>query len=74
MKEIWTAVQRKTDKKKGHGSIQSVGTSRGRLRENGYGKVLTGYQRGWGHEKPTQKEIMYVVAEHLWDKRKEEAA
>ena len=44
------------------------------MREKGYGKVLAGYQRGWGHEKATQKEIMYVAAEQLWDKRKEEAA
>ena len=42
--------------------------------ENGDWKELAGYERGWGDEKPTQKEIMYVVAEHLWDKRKEEAA
>ena len=42
--------------------------------EKGDRKVLAGYQRGWGHEKPTQKEKMYVVAEQLWDKRKEEAA
>ena len=44
------------------------------MREKGYGKVLASYQRGWGDEKPTQKEIMYGVAEQLWDKRKEEAA
>ena len=74
MKEIWTAVQRKADKKQGHGRIQSVGTSRGRLREKGYGKVLAGYQRGWGSEKSTPKELIYVEAEQLWDKGKEEAA
>ena len=74
MKEIWTVVQRKADKKQGHGRIQRVGTSRGRLWEKGYGKVQAGCQRSWGHEKPTQKEIMYVVTEHLLDKGKEEAA
>ena len=47
--------------------------SRGRLWEKGYGKVLAGYQRGCGYEKPTPKELIYAVGEQLWDKRKEEA-
>ena len=42
--------------------------------EKGYGKVQAGYQRGWGYEKPTPKELIYVEAEQLWDKGKEEAA
>ena len=44
------------------------------MREKGYGKVLGGYQRGWGSEKSTPKELIYVEAEQLWDKGKEEAA
>ena len=44
------------------------------MRENGERKVQAGYQRGWGSEKSTPKELIYVEAEQLWDKRKEEAA
>ena len=73
MKGIWTVVQREADKSKATAESKALERAVADCGRTGYGKVLAGYQRGWGHEKPTQKEIMYGVGEQLWDKGKEEA-
>ncbi len=44
------------------------------MREKENRKEPARYQRGWGYEEPRPKELINAVAEHLRDKRKEEAA
>ena len=74
MKEIWAAVQKKAHKNKATAVSKALERAVADLFENGNRKVLCSYRRGWGYDKPTPKEFIYVVAEYLWNKHREGAA
>ena len=74
MKEIWAAVQKKTHKNKATAVSKALERAVADLYENGNREVMCSYQRRWEYERPEPKDFVYVVAEYLWNKRKEGAA
>lgn len=74
MKEIWAEVQRKGHKNKATAVSKASDRAVADLWGNGDREVLAGYQRGWRYDKPWPKDFIYVVAERLWNKRREGAA
>ncbi len=67
MKEIWAAVKKEAQKETTTAVSKALERAVADLWENGDRKVLGTYQRSWEYEKPSPKDFIRVVAQHLWD-------
>lgn len=69
MKVIWAAVKKKAHKEKATAVSKALERAVADLWESGDRNVLGTYQRSWEYDKPSPKEFIRVVAQHLWDGR-----
>lgn len=74
MKEIWVAVQQKAHKRTATAVSKGLERAVADLWKRGDRERMGIYQRSWEYEAPSPKEFIYVVAECLRERQREEAA